>query len=88
MITLDTNILVRYLVRDVVEQADAASRLLETLTAERPGLHLPRGRLRLSWSGYWSEPITSHGIASPLLLRKWSAVQNSLSKTATTCLRL
>ena len=33
----DTNVLVRYLGRDDVQQADAARALLEPLTAERPG---------------------------------------------------
>lgn len=37
MIVLDTNVLVRYLVRDDVQQTDAARALLEPLTAERPG---------------------------------------------------
>ena len=37
MIALDTNVLVRYLVRDDAEQAEAARALLESLTADRPG---------------------------------------------------
>ena len=37
MIALDTNVLVQYLVRDDVEQAEAARILLEGLTAQRPG---------------------------------------------------
>ena len=41
MIAIDTNVLVRYLVRDDAEQAEAARLLLEGMTSERPGLHLP-----------------------------------------------
>ena len=37
MIALDTNVLVRYLVRDDVEQAEAARALLESLAADAPG---------------------------------------------------
>ena len=37
MIALDTNVLVRYLVRDDEEQAESACALLESLTTERPG---------------------------------------------------
>ena len=37
MIALDTNIIIRYLVRDDVKQSEAARALLESLTAERPG---------------------------------------------------
>ena len=37
MIALDTNVLVRYLVRDILEQAEAARELLEGLTPGAPG---------------------------------------------------
>ncbi len=37
MIGLDTNVLVRVLVRDDEQQAEAARELLEALTLERPG---------------------------------------------------
>ncbi len=37
MIALDTNVLVRFLVRDDEEQASAAHELLTSLTAEAPG---------------------------------------------------
>ena len=37
MIALDTNVLVRYLVRDDEEQAESVRALLESLTTERPG---------------------------------------------------
>ena len=37
MIALDTNIIIRYLVRDDVKQSEAARALLESLTVEHPG---------------------------------------------------
>ena len=37
MIALDTNVIVRYLVRDEYEQAEAARSLIEGLTPESPG---------------------------------------------------
>ena len=37
MIALDTNVLVRFLVGDDAEQAEAARALLEGMTPERPG---------------------------------------------------
>ena len=40
MIALDTNVLVRYLVRDDIEQADTARALMESLTEDRPRLYL------------------------------------------------
>ena len=43
MSTLDTNVLIRYLVGDVPEQADAARELIEELTQDAPRVHLPRG---------------------------------------------
>lgn len=36
MIALDTNVLVRYLVRDDTKQADTARVLMESLTENRP----------------------------------------------------
>jgi predicted nucleic-acid-binding protein len=38
MIGLDTNVLVRYFAQDDAKQSAAASRLIEALTAESPGL--------------------------------------------------
>jgi predicted nucleic-acid-binding protein len=49
MIALDTNVLVRYLVRDDVQQADAARALLESLTAERPGYVCREVTVELAW---------------------------------------
>ena len=37
MIAIDTNVLVRYLVRDDVRQAEAARELLDGLSADQPG---------------------------------------------------
>ena len=37
MIAVDTNVLLRYVVRDIPEQAEAARDLLESLTPEQPG---------------------------------------------------
>ena len=37
MIGLDTNVVIRYLAQDDAKQSAAASRLIETLTAENPG---------------------------------------------------
>jgi len=49
MIALDTNVLVRYLVRDDVQQADAARALLESLTTERPGYICREVMVELVW---------------------------------------
>ncbi len=49
MIALDTNVLVRYLVRDDEQQAKAARALLESLTAERPGYACREVVVELVW---------------------------------------
>ena len=49
MIALDTNVLVRYLVRDDARQAEAARKLLEALTTERPGLVCREVTVELVW---------------------------------------
>ena len=49
MIALDTNVLVRYLVRDDARQAEAARKLLEALTAERPGFVCREVTVELVW---------------------------------------
>ena len=49
MIALDTNVLVRYLVRDDAEQAEAARALLESLTADRPGYVCREVAVELVW---------------------------------------
>ena len=49
MIALDTNVLVRYLVRDDVPQAQAARAMLDSLTAERPGYVCREVTVELVW---------------------------------------
>jgi len=49
MIALDTNVLVRYLVRDDAEQAEAARALLESLTTDRPGYVCREVAVELVW---------------------------------------
>ena len=49
MIALDTNVLVRYLVRDDVQQAESARALLESLTAERPAYVCREVVVELVW---------------------------------------
>ena len=49
MIAVDTNVLVRYLVGDDVEQANAARSLLERLTPERPGFVCREVAIEVVW---------------------------------------
>ena len=49
MIALDTNVLVRYLVRDDEGQAESARALLESLTIERPGYVCREVVIELVW---------------------------------------
>ena len=49
MIALDTNVLVRYLVRDDRQQAEAARTLLESLDAGRPGYVCREVAVELVW---------------------------------------
>ncbi len=49
MIALDTNVLVRYLVRDHAEQAEAAHSVLDALTAETPGFVCREVLVELVW---------------------------------------
>ena len=49
MIALDTNVLVRYLVRDDIEQAEAARSLLESLTVDRPGYVCREVTVEIVW---------------------------------------
>ena len=49
MSTLDTNVLVRYLVCDDVEQAHAARSLLEGLSSTRPGFICREVAIELVW---------------------------------------
>ena len=49
MIAVDTNVLVRYLVGDDTEQANAARALLERLTPERPGFICREVAIEVVW---------------------------------------
>ncbi len=49
MIALDTNVLVRYLVRDDIKQFEAAQVLLESLTVECPGYICREVIVELVW---------------------------------------
>ena len=49
MIAVDTNVLVRYLVNDDVEQADAARALLESLTPAHPGFVCREVAVEVVW---------------------------------------
>lgn len=49
MIAVDTNVLVRYLVRDDVEQAESARILLEGLSAAEPGFICREVAIELVW---------------------------------------
>jgi len=49
VIGIDTNVLVRYLVRDDAEQAEAARELLEGLTRERPGFVCREVAVEVVW---------------------------------------
>ena len=49
MIALDTSVLVRHLVCDDIEQAEAARKLLESLTAQQPGYVCREVAIELVW---------------------------------------
>lgn len=49
MIALDTNVVVRYLVGDDLEQAESARVLMESLTVERPGFVCREVTVELVW---------------------------------------
>ena len=70
MIALDTNILIRYLVRDDAEQANVAAVFLEKLSAERPGYVSAPVVAELEWvlrKGYGFEPAVIRGAITKLL---------------------
>ena len=61
MIGLDTNVLVRYLVRDDAEQAEAARSLLESLTVDSPGYVCREVTVEVVWvleRRYGNSPVT------------------------------
>ena len=64
MIAIDTNVLVRYLVRDDQEQAEAARTLLESLTAERPGFICREVAVELVWVLERAYGFSRHQIAN------------------------
>ena len=64
MIAVDTNILVRYLVCDDQQQAEAARTLLESLTAEQPGFICREVTLELVWVLERAYNFSRHRIAS------------------------
>ena len=49
MIAVDTNVLIRYLVRDDAEQAEAARMLLEGISSERPGYICREVAIEVVW---------------------------------------
>ena len=78
MIGLDTNVLVRYIVRDDDEQAEAATRLIESkCTADNPGLVSSIVMCELAWvltratviAATWS--VASYGGSCPFKSCKW-----------------
>ena len=67
MISLDTNVLVRYLVRDDVEQAEAARDLLEGLTVENRGFICREVTAEVVWVLERPYKFTREQIADVLL---------------------
>lgn len=67
MIALDTNVLVRYLVNDVREQAAAARALLEGLTAQAPGFVCREVAVEMVWVLERAYGIARAQIADALL---------------------
>ena len=49
MVALDTNVIVRYLVRDNLEQAETARGLVEGLTSENPGFICRESMVEIAW---------------------------------------
>lgn len=70
MIAIDTNVLVRYLVRDNAKQADVAAKFLQKLSAERPGYVSTPVVTELEWvlrKGYGLEPSAIRTAITKLL---------------------
>lgn len=67
MIALDTNILVRYLVRDDERQAQSARALLESLATERPGYACREVVVELVWVLERAYGVSRERIATILL---------------------
>lgn len=64
MIALDTNVLVRYLVCDDRKQAEAARLVLESFTAERPGLICREVTVELVWVLEQAYRFNGHQVAN------------------------
>lgn len=71
MIGLDTNVLIRYIVRDDPRQAEASSRLIESrCTSENPGLINPVVLCEIVWvltRGYGYDRITTARVIRRIL---------------------
>ena len=67
MTALDTNVLIRYLVGDVPEQAEAARELVEALTPDDPGFICREVVLEVAWVLERSYRFTRHRIAEALM---------------------
>lgn len=81
MIALDTNVLVRYLVCDDKQQAEAARKLLDSLTAERPGYVCREVFIELVWVlertyGFPRKPIAA--VLENLTLSEHLVIENSM----------
>ena len=67
MSTLDTNVLIRYLVGDVPEQAEAARELIEGLTPDTPGFICREVVLEVAWVLERSYRFTRNQVAEALM---------------------
>ena len=67
MSALDTNVLIRFLVRDIPEQADAARVLLEGLTTDNPGFICREVMIEVVWVLERSYRFSREQIASIVL---------------------
>ena len=67
MIALDTNVIVRYLVNDDAEQAEAARALLEGMTADRQGFICREVAIEVVWVLEWFYQFTRAQIANVLV---------------------
>ena len=67
MSTLGTNVLVRYLVRDIPEQAEAARELIEGLTSDAPGFICREVVLEVAWVLEWTYRFTRTQVTEALM---------------------
>ena len=67
MISIDTNVIVRYLVGDDAEQAEAARALLDGLTPDDPGFICREVALEIAWVLERSYGFTRARVAEALL---------------------